>query len=131
LTYAPAFAAPEASRALFEGLRPGADENARRLLYVALTRARNRLIVEWPQDDGADEAPLPITARRLMSDLCGVAIEGEGLLVGKDRFPARQIVCGKDIPASFEADSSDGTVVSDRDLRFAWCRRRRWKALRC
>lgn len=119
LAYAPAFAAPEASERFLAGLRPEADQNARRLLYVALTRARNRLILEWPQDDGADEPPLPITARRLMSDLCGVAIEGEGLLVGKDRFPARQIVCGKDIPVSFEADSSDGAVVSDRDLRFA------------
>jgi ATP-dependent exoDNAse (exonuclease V) beta subunit len=44
LAYAPAFAAPEASERFLAGLRPEADQNARRLLYVALTRARNRLI---------------------------------------------------------------------------------------
>jgi hypothetical protein len=97
---------------------------------VALTRARNRLIVEWPQEDGVDEAPLPITARRLMADVCGVTVDGGHLLVGTERFPARQVVCGKEIPASFETDPS-GIVMAERDLRFALVTQAPMEAPRC
>ncbi|HEX7548546.1 MAG TPA: UvrD-helicase domain-containing protein, partial [Candidatus Methylomirabilis sp.] len=44
----PGFAAEETTLAFSEHLQPALDEEARRLLYVALTRAREKVIVEWP-----------------------------------------------------------------------------------
>ena len=44
----PEFAAEETATAFREHLQPGLEEDSRRLLYVALTRAREKVIVEWP-----------------------------------------------------------------------------------
>lgn len=119
LAYAPAFAAPEATDRFLHGLWPEAEETARRLLYVALTRARDRLVIEWPQEDDADEPPLPITTRRLMADVCGLQVDGNQIMIGAAGFPARVIVCGKELPASFEEDAEPLVVHSDREPRFA------------
>jgi ATP-dependent helicase/nuclease subunit A len=119
LAYAPEFAAPEATDRFLEELYPECEETARRLLYVALTRARNRLIIEWPQDDEKVEPPLPITARRLMNDVCGLTLQGNQIIIGTDSFPARMTICDKEIPASFAADTRVGLGASDRELRFA------------
>ena len=119
LAYAPNLAAPEAPERFLSRLRPEADETARRLLYVALTRARNRLVIEWPQDDGADEPPLPITARRLMAEVSGLQLEANRIEIGDQTFPAKVQDLGKELPPSF--DEVPGTLgdASDRDARFA------------
>lgn len=57
-----------------------------------------------------------------MTDMCGVALDGGHLAVGKERFPARQTVCGKDIPEAFETSQFDEAVLAERDLRFALMR---------
>ncbi len=44
----PGFAAEETTTAFQEHLQPAMEEEAKRLLYVALTRAREKVIVEWP-----------------------------------------------------------------------------------
>jgi ATP-dependent exoDNAse (exonuclease V) beta subunit len=119
LAYAPEFAAPEATNRFLEELHPECEETARRLLYVALTRARNRLIIEWPQDDEKSDPPLPITARRLMNDVCGLVLDGNQIIVGAKSFPARLTICDKDIPASFEAEERATLDLPDRELRFA------------
>ena len=119
LAYTPAFAAPETTERFLHRVRPAAEETARRLLYVALTRARDRLIIEWPQCDGAEEPPLPITARRVMADACGVSIAGNQIHLGADCFPARLTVCGKERPASFDEASKRIAAGSTREPRFA------------
>jgi len=119
LAYAPEFAAPEATDRFLEELYPECEETARRLLYVALTRARNRLIVEWPQDDDKVDPPLPITSRRLMDDVCGLALHGNQINIGANSFPARMTICDKDIPASFTAENQATLDLLDRELRFA------------
>ena len=45
----PAFAAPEIESLFAEQLTPETCTGAYRLLYVALTRAREKLIIEWPE----------------------------------------------------------------------------------
>ncbi|MDE1918043.1 MAG: UvrD-helicase domain-containing protein [Sphingomonadales bacterium] len=120
IAYAPGFAAPEATERFLARLRPEADENARRLLYVALTRARDRLIVEWPQDDDASEAPLPITARRLLAEDAGLALGDNTVTIAGLSFSARVHALGKDMPPSFGEDEFDGlAIAADRELRFA------------
>lgn len=44
----PAFASPESSDRMKTLLQEEAEKSATRLLYVALTRAREKLIIEWP-----------------------------------------------------------------------------------
>ena len=49
IVYWPSYACPEQNVAARIALRAAAETEARRLLYVALTRARDRLILEWPE----------------------------------------------------------------------------------
>ena len=49
VVYWPNYACPEQNVAARIALRAAAETEARRLLYVALTRARDRLILEWPE----------------------------------------------------------------------------------
>lgn len=123
LAYAPEFAAPEATDRFLHELHPESEETARRLLYVALTRARDRLIIEWPQDDEKVDPPLPITGRRLLNDVCGIRFEGNQISVGKEEFPVRMTICSKELPASFEAENQMHLDAFDRELRFALERR--------
>ncbi|WCT80264.1 UvrD-helicase domain-containing protein [Novosphingobium humi] len=118
LAYAPGFAAPEATERFLAGLRPEADETARRLLYVALTRARNRLVVEWPQDDGAEDEPLPITGRRLMEAHGGLALKANTLTIGGATFPARVYALGADMPPCFE-EGAPAAAQASREPRYA------------
>lgn len=119
LTYAPQFAAPEATARFLDSLRPEADRTARRLLYVALTRARNRLVIEWPLDDEADEPPLPITARRLMALDGRLALTANTVEVDGQSFPARVHDLGADMPPSFAEDTATAAAGAMREPRFA------------
>ena len=119
LSYAPEFAAPEATERFLDPLRPEAEETARRLLYVALTRARERLIIEWPQPGDAKEPPFPITARRLLTHHAQFRIARNHVEIGAKTFPARIVVCQKDLPASFDAVSDLLDLEFAREPRFA------------
>lgn len=119
LSYAPDFAAPEATGRFLHPLRPEAEETARRLLYVALTRARERLIMEWPQSDDAKELPFPITARRLLDEHAQFRIVENRVEIGAQTFPARIVVCDKDLPGSFNAAAEPLQIGSARDPRFS------------
>jgi ATP-dependent helicase/nuclease subunit A len=48
IEYSPSFDAKEARDRFLALLQPGSELEARRLLYVALTRPRDKLILEWP-----------------------------------------------------------------------------------
>ena len=119
LAYTPSFAAPEATERFLDLLRPEAEETCRRLLYVALTRARDRLVIEWPQPDGKDDDKPAITARRLMTDLCGLKIDGNGIMIGDVVFSARQTICSQDVPASFDGPVDRPFDEDNRIPRFA------------
>jgi len=49
INYWPNYASPERNVLARIALRAAAETEARRLLYVAVTRARDRLILEWPE----------------------------------------------------------------------------------
>ncbi|MEX6725884.1 UvrD-helicase domain-containing protein [Parapedomonas caeni] len=102
IAYAPQFAAPEATERFLAGMRPEAERTARRLLYVALTRARDRLIIEWPVVTPPKEVPPPITAYGIMTEQCGVAVAGNTIDIAGASFPAANLVCDAAIPDSFD-----------------------------
>lgn len=103
ITYAPNFAAPEANERFLALLRPEAEQTCRRLLYVALTRARDRLVIEWPVTvEPKDNAAPRLTAHAIMAGPCGVSVSDNRIHVGDAAFPARNLMCGTEMPGCFE-----------------------------
>ena len=107
IEYAPAFAAPETEERFLEELDPVARTEARRLLYVALTRARDKLLLEWPGYlAGKDKA----NCWSILTEECQVALGKDALSVGSKKFPCAVVTGGTELPeelelgASFEVD---------------------------
>jgi ATP-dependent exoDNAse (exonuclease V) beta subunit len=90
LIHTPGFAAPEAERRFIEDRRADFEANAKNLLYVALTRARDRLVLEWPsflkERDG--EAPEAKCLFHVFMDACAPQIGGDKLRIGGIDCPA-------------------------------------------
>lgn len=119
ILYHPSFAAPEANERFLEKMRPEEEETTRRLLYVALTRARNRLIIEWPKVKDPKEGELPISAYRLLAKQCDFKIGGAGIAIGTQEFDARQLVCTEELPGIFDAATSTEEPGPHRQPRYA------------
>lgn len=119
LAYAPRFSAPEVTERFLARLRPEAGETARRLLYVALTRARDRLVIEWPQPDGVDEPPYPITAHRLLAENCGMEVKARALAIGDTSHDAAIHTPDPKVPPCFVKDETGPASSDRREPRFA------------
>jgi ATP-dependent exoDNAse (exonuclease V) beta subunit len=90
LIHTPGFAAPEATRRFIEDRRADFETNAKNLLYVALTRARDRLVLEWPSflKEREDDAPEAKTLFHVLTDNCAPQIGTGSLRVGSIDCPA-------------------------------------------
>ena len=90
LIHTPGFAAPEAGRRFIEDRREAFEANAKNLLYVALTRARDRLVLEWPgflkeRDEDTPEAKCLF---HVFTDACAPQIRDGKLRIGGVDCPA-------------------------------------------
>ncbi|MCF7699947.1 UvrD-helicase domain-containing protein [Loktanella sp. M215] len=90
LVHIPVLAAPEAQRRFIEDRRADFEANARNLLYVALTRARDRLIIEWPGfiKERPEDAPEATCLFHVFADACSPAVGSGALTLGKISCPA-------------------------------------------
>ena len=90
LIHTPGFAAPEAARRFIEDRRADFEANARNLLYVALTRARDRLVLEWPGflKERDEDAPEATCLFHVLEDSCAPQIAGGMLRIGGVDCPA-------------------------------------------
>jgi ATP-dependent helicase/nuclease subunit A len=90
LIHTPGFAAPETERRFIEDRRTDFEANAKNLLYVALTRARDRLVLEWPGflKDRDEEAPEAKCLFHVFADACAPQIGDGKLRVGGVDCPA-------------------------------------------
>jgi ATP-dependent exoDNAse (exonuclease V) beta subunit len=103
LQFSPSFTAAETN----DHFKTPLDEKARKeglnLLYVALTRAREQLILEW-------ETNLQNSSRytywHLLRDVGNVKLEGNQLLIGEASFPCRVIAADREPPQGFEAPAA-------------------------
>lgn len=80
--------------------REASEADARRLLYVVLTRARDRLILEWP-DFGLKkigESEGSANHAEMLVLEAGLELESGCLKVGKVSFPARTSICSTEPP---------------------------------
>jgi ATP-dependent exoDNAse (exonuclease V) beta subunit len=109
IEYAPAFAAPETEARFLEELEPVARTEARRLLHVALTRARDKLVLEWP---GYLVGKDKVTSWSILAEECSVALGKEALAVADQEFPCAVIAGGTELPEALELD----TVASEEEL---------------
>ncbi|MBW0159656.1 UvrD-helicase domain-containing protein [Sedimentimonas flavescens] len=90
LIHTPGFAAPEATRRFIEDRRPDFEANAKNLLYVALTRARDRLVLEWPAflKERDEETPEAKTLFHVFEDACAPQVGGGRLRLGSVDCPS-------------------------------------------
>jgi ATP-dependent helicase/nuclease subunit A len=90
LIHTPGFAAPEAGRRFIEDRREAFEANAKNLLYVALTRARDRLVLEWPAflKERDEDTPEATCLFHVFTDDCAPLL-GDGMLrIGELNCPA-------------------------------------------
>jgi len=86
----PDFAAPETREAVQAQLTDKEKLEARRLLYVALTRARESLILEWHGYlDEKEYGENTTSLHRLLKDSAKMELKGNRLHVGEQSFPCR------------------------------------------
>jgi ATP-dependent exoDNAse (exonuclease V) beta subunit len=83
LIHTPRLFTPEQRAVFLADRQPAAEAEARNLIYVALTRARDRLLIEWPEKALEKEA----TCLTLLSQ-AGARL-GAGLTVAGAEFPSR------------------------------------------
>lgn len=100
----PQYVAPEKNVPLLEGLWPIAENSATRLLYVALTRAREKIVLEWPGylDNGKDRSSL--TYWELLIEKTGITQVANLLELQGHRYPCRAVRTGKDRHELFESE---------------------------
>ena len=91
LSYFPKLDIKEKTEAFKDHHRPADELTARRQLYVAMTRARDRLVLEWPE---AAIGKTSVGQDRSFIDLfiedAGIEVANGELRVGLDRFPMAQ-----------------------------------------
>ena len=106
-TYSPAFEAPETQDKFKAPLMEEAREEARRLIYVAMTRPREKLILEWPSHRDGKEGETYYSEFR---DATGIKLSDKGLAVGGVEFAARRSIAANAFPDDFDPD---GLKVED------------------
>ena len=109
LNHIPRIDIPEKRDLYLDDAQPEAEQAARHLIYVALTRARDRLIVEWPdfvftKKDGGGK----VTHAGMMAE-AGFAPGAGVIAIGEQEFPARISQCGDDRPPELD----EGRALAD------------------
>ena len=104
LRYTPNLPIKEKKEEFIEAQRLLAEEDAKRLLYVAMTRARDRLILEWPifklKKPTGGNGPGHY-AEMLVAD-CRLKIETNTVVLAEKAYPAILITCSDEQPPEFD-----------------------------
>lgn len=100
----PQYVPQEKNEPLLETLWPTAKDSATRLLYVALTRSRDKIILEWPSylDNGKDRTSL--TYWELLTEKTGMAQTANQLSLHGHSYPCRVVRAGKGRHELFESE---------------------------
>jgi ATP-dependent helicase/nuclease subunit A len=111
IEYSPKFTAQETNERFIGPHQEACELEARRLLYVAMTRARDKLILEWPAFlAGKDSA----TNWSILANDCQVSLaEGDGddeVSVAGARFPCITTLGSEALPDGFAEDAEPGEV---------------------
>ncbi len=120
IEYAPAFAAPETNDRFLSELQENEDIGARRLLYVALTRARDKMVLEWP---GYLAGKDRFTFWSILTGDCGLTLDAEKFQVGDRDFSCTVIEGSDQLPDDLDigavSASLELSVTGRRAIRAA------------
>lgn len=105
---APGFAAEETTIRFQEHLQPVLEEEARRLLYVALTRAREKVIVEWPSHLAGKGKAYYWT---LLAESACIVPDGKVMRVKGKEYPCIVNPAGTDTAPAVEASAGEPVVT--------------------
>jgi len=95
---------------LLEELAQEAEESAMRILYVALTRAREKLILEWPSHQ-ANKDFKNTTYWQLFVDKVGASLTGTTMALGDEVFDCQVQVTNKE-PLEIASQEDDQVLAS-------------------
>jgi len=84
ISFKPAFAAKEANDRFLSQMQDDVTLSAKRLIYVAMTRARERLVVEWHSHLSNSSRT---TYHAILTDEIQAEIGEEGIKVSEEEFP--------------------------------------------
>jgi ATP-dependent exoDNAse (exonuclease V) beta subunit len=95
----PACEAEETAERFLKSLRDTQREESLRLLYVALTRAREKIIMEWPEYLGPDKN----SYWNVLTAATAMVLEKGSLAIGQTKFPCTVIDGGRFEPTGFKS----------------------------
>ena len=107
IEYSPKFSATESNDNFLESLQINAYKEARRLLYVALTRARDKLILEWP----SYLKNKPGTCWSILREDDLVELEEDKIKVGGERFDCIVRKGNKLLPNEIDLDALEPVMA--------------------
>ena len=93
IEFSPDFVANESSELFKKPLQIEAEKNARRLLYVALTRAKEQLILERA---GYQEKKAKLSYWNLLMESTGISFADKTLNIGDKEFSIEQVTIAKE-----------------------------------
>jgi ATP-dependent helicase/nuclease subunit A len=111
IEYSPAFAASETNDRFLTDLQTAEEIGARRLLYVALTRARDKMILEWPGYLAQGRTP-KTTYWSLLAGDCDLTLNTDKLLAGEQEFTCTVIEGLDELPEDFDINA----ILVDSEL---------------
>ena len=103
----PSFVAEETKTAFQAHLQPALEKEARRLLYVALTRAREKVIVEWPSHLAGKDKAYNWT---LLAESAGMRVGKDTMEVNGKTFPC--IVNPAETVIAPSVEASEGEAIA-------------------
>ena len=102
IEYAPAFAATETNERFLTGLQDAEETGARRLLYVALTRARDKLVLEWPGYLAGKDST---TYWSILVGECDLTLDESRVRAGEQAFPCTIVEGQAEFPDDLDIDA--------------------------
>ncbi len=107
IEYSPTFSATETNDKFLADLEDEAEVEARRLLYVAMTRARDKLVLEWP---AYLSGKAMLSYWSILVDQCGAVLKEESLDIGESAFKCINTKGGSEIPSDVDLDSEEEVI---------------------
>ncbi len=105
MDYVPKYAAPEHNEGPMMRQRELLRTESRRLLYVALTRARDKLLLEWPAFQEPSRANESDSYWKLLRGIWSVDPDTQQLRVGGQHFQCTVTRGATELPPGFDLDA--------------------------
>lgn len=94
----PDFASDVTKERFLSEFRDEIEQGARRVLYVALTRAREKVVLEWPEHQAGDNLK---SYWQMLTAWTGMTLDQGRLLINATEHPCHVVTCHKQSPSIF------------------------------